>query len=116
MRRHVAKSTGKIAIIAKIDQDEGVHRLEDILNAADGIILARDQLSYEISSEKLMIVERWACGLANELAKPIMIQSQLLPSMVKSEETDRKELSEISTCVLSGADCLMLDAETAIGQ
>jgi pyruvate kinase len=62
-----------------------------------------------------MIVERWACGLANELAKPIMIQSQLLPSMVKSEETDRKELAEISTCVLSGADCLMLDAETAIG-
>lgn len=116
MRKLLGKTSGKVAVIAKIDQDEGVHRLEDILGASDGIIMVRDHLTYEISSEKLMLVEKWACGLANEIAKPIMIQSQLLPSMIKADEPERKELAEISNMVLYGADCLLLDSETAVGQ
>ena len=116
VRRQLGKNSGNFAVVAKIDMDEGVHRFEDILATADGAILARDHLAYEISAEKLMLVEKWACGVANELAKPIMIQSQLLPSMIKGDEPERKELAEISQMVLNGSDCLILDSETAIGK
>ena len=95
--------------------DEGIRRFEEIIAEANGAILVRNELAWELSAEKLFLCEKWACSVANEHAKPIMIQSQLLESMVTNKEPSRKELAEISSMVLIGADCLMLCQETSIG-
>lgn len=115
LKRALGPHSKQIQFLAKIDMDEGLRRFEDIIKEADGAVLVRNELQWEIQAEKLMTAEKWAIATANDEAKPIMIQSQLLESMCKSEEPDRKDLAEVSQCVLLGADCLMLTHETSMG-
>ena len=86
------------------------------MEESDGAVLVRNELQWELSAEKLMLAQKWAIGQANAVAKPIIIQSQILDSMVHSEEPDRREMTEVSTVVLEGCDSLMLCHETSIGK
>lgn len=79
-------------------------------------MFVRNELQWELSAEKLMLAQKWAVGQANATAKPIIIQSQVLESMMNSEEPDRKEMSEISSTCLEGVDCIMLCHETSVGK
>lgn len=116
LRRALGPYSKNISFVAKIDMDEGLRRFEEIIKEADGAILVRNELQWEISAEKLFTAEKWAISTANEEAKPIMIQSQVLESMIKNEEPDRKDLADVSNMVLLGADTLMLTHETSLGE
>ena len=116
LKRALGPYSKSISFVAKIDMEESLRKFEDIIKEADGAILVRNELQWEVSAEKLMTAEKWAIATANEEAKPIMIQSQVLESMIKNEEPDRKDLADISNVVLLGADSLMLTHETSLGE
>ena len=115
--REMLGPVGKtIKILAKADTINGIENFEDILNQCDGIVLCRNELSWEIPSEKLMIAQKWAIQQCNKKAKLLMIQSQVLESMVNENQPLRQEMTEISTATLEGADCFILSHETSIGK
>ena len=86
------------------------------MKAADGAIINRKGLQWEFSPEKLMLAEKWLIQTSNNLAKPVMIQSQLLESMLESPEPARADLAEVANLVQLGADVFMLTTETSNGK
>lgn len=86
------------------------------MEESDGAVFERNELQLELAPEKLMLAQKWAVGQANACAKPILIQAQVLESMITSEEPERKEMTEISAACLEGVDCIMLCHETSVGK
>jgi len=97
---------------------EAVTNYESIMKSADGSIFVRNELQWELQAEKLMLAQKWCIEHSNFSAKPIMLQSQILESMVnpKNGMPERVELTEISTAVMHGADCFILSHETSISK
>ena len=107
----------KIGILAKIDNLEAVHQFEGILKYADGVVVLRNELSYELAPEKLMLAQKWMIQTANMAAVPIYLQSQVMESMVTQNLGEaRQEAQDVSVSVLDGADGFILSHETSIGK
>jgi pyruvate kinase len=104
-----------VKIIAKIQNQQGLNNYDEILAAADGVMIARSELSMEIPSEKVFIAQKWMIEKANIAAKPIIVATQMLESMCKSLKPSRTEASDVSCAVLDGTDAVLLGHETANG-
>lgn len=113
-RLQVLGSTAKI--IAKIETKAATENLEAIVRSADGVMVARGDLAIETNSESVPVIQRQIIGLGLKYAKPTIVATQMLASMVDSLEPTRAEVSDVATAVIVGADAVMLSDETAIGK
>ena len=106
---------GRAAVMAKLEKPAAIDHLDEIIDLADGIMVARGDLGVELAPERVPALQKEIVSLARKAGKPVVVATQMLESMVVAAVPTRAEASDVATAVYDGADALMLSAESAVG-
>ena len=105
----------RLPVLAKIEKPQAVENLEQIVDAFDGLMVARGDLGVEMPLERVPLVQKQAVRMARERAKPVIVATQMLDSMITNSRPTRAEASDVANAVLDGTDAVMLSGETSVG-
>ncbi len=115
--KHLIKNAGKSTrVIAKIEKPEAIDDLDDIIKAADGIMVARGDLGVEITMENVPLIQKRIINKSIEHAKPVIVATQMMESMIDNISPTRAEVNDVANAVMDGADAVMLSGETSVGR
>lgn len=116
LRAEMIQYGKRVPIVAKLERVAALECLEDIIQEADGIMVARGDLGLELDLAELPVAQKRIILACNQAGKPVIVATQMLLSMVNSPMATRAETTDVANAILDGADCVMLSEETAIGQ
>ena len=116
VKQLISEQSGDVPVIAKLEKPQALEQLEDIFEAADGVMVARGDLGVEMLPEQVPVIQKHVIRRAAEWRKPVIIATQMLESMIENPRPTRAEASDVANAIFDGTDAVMLSAETASGR
>lgn len=116
LRNFLKKNNSRIGIISKLETLDAMNNIDEIMEASDGVMIARGDLAVEVSPEQVPVFQKMIIKKANMAGKPVIVATQMLESMIKNSVPTRAEVNDIANAIFDGADAVMLSEETAMGK
>jgi pyruvate kinase len=116
VKERIKEFGGNAPVISKIEKHEAIDNIEDIMQASDGIMVARGDLAVELSAERVPIEQKRMVARCRRLGKPVIVATQMLDSMIRNLRPTRAEVSDVANAIFDRTDAVMLSGETAVGR